>query len=119
VSEAAAAEDYGVVMTAGHIDAAATERLRRDMREKRGPLSNAFFDYGPARDAHEAVWTEANYAKLTALLASTPVHWRFYLKHRIFDAIGKLPASERRGDGSEVAAVFAALVKEFPQLETA
>src|SRR5690606_36202409 len=92
VSVKVAAEDYGVVVKDGQPDTAATDQLRADMRTRRGPLSNEFFDYGPARDGHEAVWTEGNYAKLTEVLASTPVHWRFYLKHRIFDAIADMPA---------------------------
>jgi N-methylhydantoinase B len=116
VSVTAAAEDYGVVIENGEADVAATDKLRADMRAKRGPLSNSFFDYGPSRDAHEAVWTEANYARLTELLASTPVHWRFYLKHRIFDAVTGLPADARKGDGSEISAIFGKLLDEFPQL---
>jgi N-methylhydantoinase B len=116
VSAEKAREDYGVVIANGAVDAAATAALRkaRVAEEPRG--APAIFDYGAARDAHEAVWTEKNYATLADLLAAQPVHWRFYLKHRVFDAIAAMPENERKGDGSEVARVFARLVEEFPQL---
>ena len=116
VSAEKAREDYGVVIANGAVDAAATAALRkaRVAEEPRG--APAIFDYGVARDAHEAVWTEKNYATLADLLAAQPVHWRFYLKHRVFDAIAAMPENERKGDGSEVARVFAKLVEEFPQL---
>jgi N-methylhydantoinase B len=115
VSEAKAREDYGVVLRNGAVDAAATAKLRSEMSAKR-PETDRLFDYGAARDAHEAIWTDANYAALTELMASQPVHWRFYLKHRLFDAVAALPATQRKGDGSEVRSAFARLMLEFPQL---
>jgi N-methylhydantoinase B len=48
VSEAAAAEEYGVVVTDGSVDEAATEARREDMRETRDDLDE--FDYGPLPD---------------------------------------------------------------------
>jgi N-methylhydantoinase B len=62
------------------------------------------------------VWTPANYAALTELLAEQPVHWRFYLKHRVFDGLAAMSHAERGGDGSDVRKVFAKLLLEFPQL---
>ncbi|MEZ5855528.1 MAG: hypothetical protein R3D67_12605 [Hyphomicrobiaceae bacterium] len=50
------------------------------------------------------------------MLASVPVHWRFYLKHRLFDALAQLPEDQRKGDGSEVRRAFATITAEFPQL---
>jgi N-methylhydantoinase B len=116
VSVEKAREDYGVVITNGAVDAAATAVLRKARMAEQPRGEPEIFDYGVARDAHEAVWTEKGYATLTKLLAAQPVHWRFYLKHRVFDAIAAMPESERKGDGSEVARVFAKLVEEFPQL---
>jgi N-methylhydantoinase B len=116
VSAEKAREDYGVVITNGAVDAAATAVLRKARMAEQPRGEPEIFDYGVARDAHEAVWTEKGYATLTKLLAAQPVHWRFYLKHRVFDAIAAMPESERKGDGSEVARVFAKLVEEFPQL---
>ncbi len=116
VSVDKAREDYGVVIADGAVDAAATAAMRkaRNGEQRRGNAE--IFDYGAARDAHEATWTERNYATLTKLLAAQPVHWRFYLKHRVFDAIAAMPEAERKGDGSDVARVFAKLIEEFPQL---
>src|SRR5262249_59812652 len=64
-------------------------------------------------------WTDANYAALTELLATLPVHWRHYMKKRIFAALAEIPAHQRRGDGSEVRRAFEAAVGEFPQLRPA
>jgi N-methylhydantoinase B len=48
VSEAAAAEEYGVVVTDGTVDEQATENRREDMRATRDDLAE--FDYGPLPD---------------------------------------------------------------------
>ncbi|MDT3437222.1 hydantoinase B/oxoprolinase family protein [Haloarcula sp. 1CSR25-25] len=48
VSEEAAAEEYGVVITDGAVDEAATEQRRADIRETRDDLDE--FDYGPLPD---------------------------------------------------------------------
>ena len=72
------------------------------------------FDAGPERDAYEQVWTEANYAALTEILAWLPADWRHYAKRRTFALVGTDPS--RRGDGSEVRSAFAALQQEFPQI---
>ncbi len=111
--------DYGVLLSGAGVDADATARLRAEMKRPRAARPNdRIFDYGPSRDAHEVVWSDANYAALAALLSAQPVHWRFYLKHRVFDAIAALPAGDRIDDGSEVRRVFAKLIDEFPQLRT-
>ena len=114
VSKEHACEAYGVVIEDGTIEdmLTADERARRSGKTR----GNTFFDYGAARDAHEAIWTDSNYAALADLLSQVPVHWRFYLKHRIFDAIAQLPEAQRRGDGSEIRQAFAELVDEHPQL---
>ncbi|MFM9848304.1 MAG: hydantoinase B/oxoprolinase family protein [Hyphomicrobiaceae bacterium] len=116
VSVDKAREDYGVVIANGAVDAGATASLRKARKAGSPKGEPPIFDYGATRDAHEAIWTEKNYAALTELLAAQSVHWRFYLKHRVFDAVAALPDSERKGDGSEVARVFAKLIEEFPQL---
>jgi N-methylhydantoinase B len=48
VSEAAAVEEYGVILTDGAVDDTATEQQRADMHETRGDLDE--FDYGPLPD---------------------------------------------------------------------
>ena len=48
VSEAAAADEYGVIINDGAVDEAATEQRRADIRENRNDLDD--FDYGPLPD---------------------------------------------------------------------
>jgi len=48
VSEAAAADEYGVIINDGAVDEAATEQRRADIRENRDDLDD--FDYGPLPD---------------------------------------------------------------------
>lgn len=107
---------YGVVITDGAVDGPATETERAG-RSGEGP--DGFYDLGPERTEFEKVWTDANYETLTDCLASLPVHWRFYAKHRIFAAIDAMDPGDRQGDGAEVRRVFEALLEEFPQLSVA
>jgi N-methylhydantoinase B len=106
VTREAALRDYGVVP--GNPAATATRRAALAAAPQRD------FDAGPERDAYDQIWTEANYAALTEILARLPVHWRHYAKRRIFALVDADPS--RRGDGSEVRAAFAALQDEFPQI---
>jgi len=114
VSVEHAADGYGVVLEDGAVDVSATRELRCRMAEAR--RDTEFYDVGSYREAFEAIWTDANYDALTECLASLPVHWRFYAKHRIFGEIDNMEAGLRRGDGSEVRAIFRSLLAEFPQL---
>ncbi len=116
VSEAHAREAYGVVIAGGAVDQEATEAERAS---RAGEASDAFYDLGPERTAFETVWTDANYASLTACLATLPVHWRFYAKHRIFAAVDAMDPADLQGDGSDVRRLFGELVEEFPQLSVA
>ena len=107
-----ARDAYGVVIGEGGIDIPATDALRA---ERAAPgKDDGFYDLGSRREAFEAVWTDANYDALTECLASLPVHWRFYAKHRIFAAIAAKEAPATNGD--DVRALFEALLIEFPQL---
>ncbi len=82
VSEARAAVDYGVAIVDGRLDEAATAALRAAPRP---PIEH--FGFGAERIAYEKIWTSARYDELTAFLAAMPLGWRFYLKHRIFEAV--------------------------------
>jgi N-methylhydantoinase B len=104
VSLAAAEADYGVVIRAGEIDETATAAKRGDMRVQQ-PV--AHFHFGPEREAFEAVWTRENYAELTVILASLPVHWRFFAKTKIFE---KMPAAR------SVLDAFALVRAAYPQI---
>lgn len=116
VSPEAAERDYGVVLVNGGVDAQATTRLRGQLTANR-LNGGGFFDYGEQRTAFERVWTKDNYGALTELLAGLPVHWRFFVKHRVFEAIDGLAEGDRAGDGSEVRACFARVVDQYPQLK--
>ena len=89
-----------------------------DRRRHRGTQEarDASFGTGSSRALHEAVWTAADYADLTEVSAAVPVHWRFFLKHRVLDAIASPAKTSQRGDGREVRAAFQQLAAEFPQL---
>ena len=76
----------------------------------------AHFRFNPARDAYEREWTDASYAALAAVLAMLPVHWRHFVKRRIFDRVAAMPAAERRADGEHVKAIFADAIASFPEL---
>jgi len=114
VDVAAAEQDYGVVIRDGAVDKAATQvaRARLAAAEK----SPAHFNYNQNRIDYEKIWTARNYAAMGELLQTLPVHWRHFIKRKIFAEIDALPASARRGDGGEVRAAFARAVGEFPQL---
>lgn len=114
VSPERARADYGVVIENDGVDADATAALRAEMARRRP--EPGFYDYGPAREAFVAVWTEANYDALTECLASLPVHWRFYAKHRIFAAIDAMPEGPERTDGTAVRRLHAEMLAEFPEL---
>ena len=74
------------------------------------------FGFSEARKAFERVWTRENYEVLTAILAREPVDWRFFVKHRVFETIERIPVDERTGMGEEVRWAFAVLAAEYPDL---
>ena len=113
VSAERAGRDYGVVLANGGIDEEKTTRRRKRMR---GEAGDAFYHFGPEREAYEKLWTTANYEALTELLAGLPVHWRFFIKTRLFEAMDRLAGAERAGDGSEVRTAFSDIVRDYPEL---
>lgn len=114
VSLAAAEAEYGVVIRDGDVDSEATAACRGEMARH---ANDGFFGFNQARIDYENIWTQANYAALTTLLAGLPVHWRFFIKHKIFDAIEALPEDRRTGTGREVEEAFTLLMRDYPQLE--
>ncbi|MCC7274085.1 MAG: hydantoinase B/oxoprolinase family protein [Alphaproteobacteria bacterium] len=109
-----AEREYGVVIRDGAVDAEATAARRAAMRA--APRPTGRFQYNAARVEYEKLWTAANYDALTGLLQRLPVHWRYFVKRRVFERIDRMPAAERRGDGSEVRRAFHVVVGEFPEL---
>ena len=93
VSRQAAGADYGVVITDGAVDAVATRRLRQ-RRAVRRPV----FDFGPERDAWEAVFNDATMCTLNRNLAGLARSARQPTRRWIFDqVVSDLP---RPGEGS-------------------
>ncbi|MDP6876567.1 MAG: hydantoinase B/oxoprolinase family protein, partial [Alphaproteobacteria bacterium] len=113
VSIESARADYGVVISDGELDQAATADLRA---ARGGEGGEDFFDYGQGRIEFERLWTEANYAALTELLQGLPVHWRFFVKHRVFEALEALDEDARGDEGAEVRAIFTEVIARYPQL---
>ncbi|YCI06766.1 hydantoinase B/oxoprolinase family protein (plasmid) [Ensifer sp. D2-11] len=99
-----AERDYGVVIRDGTIDEEATATARAspnaEMRES--------ITHGAERLAFEAKWNRERYDLLSDFLASQPIGWRYFLKHRLFEAV------ERRvGDQRPVAEEMRALFDEM------
>lgn len=86
VGVASARSDYGVVLTYGVVDQSATKALRATMQQP-DPLPH--FHFGAERDGYEAVWTDENYDRLTAILMALPIHWRFFVKTEIFRVMNR------------------------------
>jgi N-methylhydantoinase B len=116
VSIAKAKEDYGVVIIDGAVDTHATRALRASLTAERRRNGNGF-GFNPARVDFERMWTRANYDRLTALLAKLPVEWRFFVKHRVFESIERLPERERTGTGGEVDRAFQGVIASYAQLK--
>ncbi len=111
VSAAAAEAEYGVVLRDGEVDGAATQTLREARRAAlRVQGRVAHFAFGPEREQHDSVWTTENYAALTIILAALPIHWRFFVKTKMFG---------RLGPNEAVPAVFADLCSVYPDLAAA
>jgi N-methylhydantoinase B len=115
VSEQSAKNLYGVIMKNGIIDENGTNKLRETALGQRS-LNTNIFDYGEGRTAFELVWTRKNYELLTTLLAASPVHWRFFIKHRIFKSIGDKVSDQNH---KRIYDCFNHLLEEFPQLNEA
>lgn len=105
VSAEAARRDYGVVVRDGRIDEPATADLRADHAAPEG-----HFHFGPERDGFEAVWTPAAYDRLTEILATLPLHWRFFAKTEIFRRM------KGRSGAAGVATALAETCARFPEL---
>jgi len=93
VSRAAAARDYGVVLAGDTFDAAATAALRARMAAERGPPRPV--EFGPERDAWEAVFDDASMTRLNGLLMRLGAHARAERRRLLFEQV--VPALPRAG----------------------
>jgi N-methylhydantoinase B len=103
VSREVAERDYGVVLIGDAVDAAATARLRARMAEVRGPLKKV--EFGPERDAWEAVFDDASMTRLNGLLMGMGAHARSDRRRALFEEVvpdlpraGSAPLHEIIGD---------------------
>ncbi len=103
VSAEAARRDYGVVLIDGVVDEAATTTLRRQMRAQRGALKT--FDFGPEREAWEAVFDDSTMCALNELLMRLGPNARARRRREIFNRViprlaegAVIPLQERVGD---------------------
>lgn len=101
VSAENAARHYGVALIGDEIDEEATAALRAAPR----PKTDGIISYGPERLAFEAVWTRERYDLLTQFLQKSPVGWRFFLKHRVFEAVEN-ESDDPRPLGERMAGIF-------------
>lgn len=103
ISAAAARDSYGVVIEDGAVDDAATHALRAEKRAAAGNLPE--FDFGPERDAWEAVFDDAAMCELNALLMQLNLNVRTGRRREIFTNVipglangSKAPLEEIVGD---------------------
>ncbi len=113
ISIDAAEAEYGVILRDGRIDANATATRRVSMRAGEAAC---FYGFNQFRIDYEKTWTREAYTELVRILRSLPVHWRFFVKHKLFEAINGLPASDRQGSAMQIVALFEKVAAEFPQL---
>jgi N-methylhydantoinase B len=112
-----AREIYAVALVDGEIDAEATAMLRERAQLTARVGETPSFDFGPYRSAFEAKWTRERYAALTRILAGVPVQWRYFLKHRIFDALDQ--RVEANDGAKAIDEIFAELCAAWPELRQA
>ena len=108
ITEEQAREDYGVVIRNGALDEAATEALRAGRRSNEAP---PHFHFGAAREAFERVWTPGAYKAMTAILAGLPIHWRYFVKRKLMEAVTQEGSGE-----AEVQEAWRSIVDGLPQL---
>lgn len=105
VSAEAAERDYGVIIRDHKVDEPATAALR-----KSGKSPTAHFQFGPERDGYEKIWTSEAYDLLTTILASLPIHWRFFAKTEIFRRM------EGRSGAQGVERALEQVMERFPAM---
>jgi N-methylhydantoinase B len=101
---------YGVVIRNGAVDTAGTQTAREEMRSRENRGSH--FDFGPERDAFEKVWDATAYGVMTRILAQLPVHWRFFVKTKIF----AVRSDQAADNGPSVSQAFEAVRAAYPQI---
>ncbi|WP_017777362.1 hydantoinase B/oxoprolinase family protein [Paraburkholderia kururiensis] len=121
VTEQQARDVYAVALTDGEIDEAQTQVLREAARRRLAGTQPPAFDFGPYRTAFEAKWTRERYAALTRILAGVPVQWRYFVKHRLFEALDERIAANdaELANAGLIDALYAELAASLPELRKA
>lgn len=119
ISLEAARRDYGVVIDADGLDEAASEALRAKLRRKRGAPPD--FDFGPERNAWEAVFDDTTLTQMNALLMQLGTNIRSQIRRELFERVipdlprvGIIPLHEAVGN---IVAARKRLAKEMKALE--
>lgn len=112
VSLKAAETLYGVIIRSGVLDITATDQLRIKMREANNE-PDSHFHVGPERLAYEESWTEENYQIMTDILAVMPIHWRFFIKTKIFS---EMERQESEGLSPKVWRAFEQACLRYPEI---
>ncbi|MEM6740473.1 MAG: hydantoinase B/oxoprolinase family protein [Pseudomonadota bacterium] len=111
VSAEAARAEYGVVIEAGSVDAAATAALRSE-RPTRPEI-----DFGPERDAWDRVFTDARMNRLAAALLTHPPAQATRLRQTLFvdllPGLGTLPLDALLADAGALGERLDALIEEL------
>jgi len=87
VTPAHARDAYGVVVTGGAIDEAATAALRTG---RRASATVPAFDFGTARDTHERRWPSDLQDSFVALLMALPLPYRAYVRRELYPRVTAL-----------------------------
>ena len=92
VSPAHAREAYGVVVAGDRVDETATTALRTARRGEppAGDATDAGFDFGPARRAHERRWPPRLQDAFIALLMRLPAPYRAYVRRTLYPRVEAL-----------------------------
>ena len=105
VSAAAARDQYGVVMTGEAVDGNETEMLRQRLRAAQPPPRP--FDFGPERDAWDAVFTDDRMTRLNHALMRLGLNARADRRRAIYETViprlpdaGREPLHELIGDAA-------------------
>jgi N-methylhydantoinase B len=112
VSVEAAREDYGVVIKGGAVDEAATKRRRKAMEKGH---DGRFFGFNVRRADHERLWNREAYRALVEILNELPVTWRFFVKHKVMEAMAALPKAQRKGTPGQVRQLAKRILADYPQ----
>jgi N-methylhydantoinase B len=113
VTRGAAEAEYGVVLVDNAVDEQATTQLRKKLHAANGHRG---FGYHPAQIEFERIWTRENYATLSTILLTLPIDWRFFVKHKIFEALETMTEDELTGGGEEVRAAFRNVATKYADL---